>query len=91
MTCTSCTDDARVKVPSFQKVIFFTAISNIRKKTLSLYHDFTCLKILLTDLFRNELGSKVLKQSYSSFLQGTCMETVTISGLIREIQLSTCN
>ena len=43
MIGTSCTDDARVKVPSFQKVTFFATIRNIQKRRHSfvfcLYED----------------------------------------------------
>ena len=46
MTGTSCTDDARVKVRSFQKVTLFNNIT-YSTDTLSIYI-FVCLKMLLT-------------------------------------------
>ena len=45
MTCTSCTDKIREKVPSFQKVAFFYDIT-YNTEALSI-NVFVCLKMLL--------------------------------------------
>ena len=85
MTCTFCTDDVRVKVPSFQKVTQFFQYK-YSAETLSVYV-FVYLKIFLTAVIEEEEASKVLLQSKASFLPRDSMKTNTISSLIIEIQL----
>ena len=58
MTDTFCTDDFRVKVSSFQNVIFFYNMKYSTEK-LSIYN-FACLKILLTAMIDDKQASKVL-------------------------------
>ena len=66
MTGTSRTDDARVKVPSFQKVAFFYNMK-YSTETPSICI-FGCLKMFLTAMIKYEHASKDLLQSDSSFL-----------------------
>ena len=44
MTCTSCTNEVREKVPSFQKVTLFPTQINV----------FACLKMLLASVIQEE-------------------------------------
>ena len=74
-TFTSCTDEVRIKVPSFKKAVHFFNIK-YSSATLSVY---IFLKMLLTAVS--------LLQSASSFLPRNNMKTKTISSLIIEIQL----
>ena len=61
MTGTSCTDDARVKVPSFQNVTFFYNMK-YSTETPSICI-FVCLKMHLTAVIRNKHASNDLLQS----------------------------
>ena len=77
MTSTSCTDDARVKVPSYQKVTFFY---NMKYSTeTSSIRIFVCLKMFLTAAIKDEHASNGLLQSDSSFLLRNSMKTNTTS------------
>ena len=73
ITCTSCTDDARVKVPSFQKVTFFYNIKYFTE-TLSICIFFKDVSDC-PDLRRQ--ASNALLQSDSSFLLRNSMKTNT--------------
>ena len=77
MTCTSCTDDARVNVLSFQKVTFFYKIK-YSTETLSICI-FVCLKMLLAAVIKDEQASNVLLHSDSSFLLRNSIKTNTTS------------
>ena len=66
MAGTSCTDDARVKVPSFQKVTVFLYMR------YSIETPFICIfvyvKMFLTAVIKDEHASNDWLQSDSSFL-----------------------
>ena len=49
---TSCKDDARVKLPSFQKVLFFQKYEIIHRDAIHL--QFFCLKMLLAAMLRRK-------------------------------------
>ena len=66
MTGTSCKDDARVKVPSFQKVAFFLQYEIFHREPSICI--LVCLKMLLTAVIKDEKASYDLLQSDSSFL-----------------------
>ena len=53
MTGTSSTDDARVKVPSFQKVLFFSYNMKYSKEMPSICI-FVCMKMFLTAVIKDE-------------------------------------
>ena len=89
MTGTSCTDDAGVKVPSFQKVTFFLQYEIFQRGAIHLY--FVCLKMFLTAVIKIKHASNDLVQSDSSFLLCNSMQTNTTSSLIIEIQLYACS
>ena len=55
MTGTFVTDDARVKVPSFQKVTFFLQYETFNRDAIHLY--FVCLKMCLTAVIKGEHAS----------------------------------
>ena len=60
MTGTACTDDARVKVPSFKKVTFLLQYEK---------HLFIiCIRMFLTAMIKDEHASDDSFQSDSSFL-----------------------
>ena len=57
MAGTSCTDDARVKVPSFQNfTVFFFYTTRYSTETLSICI-FVCLKMFLTAVIKEERAS----------------------------------
>ena len=89
MTGTSCTDDARVKVPLFQKVTFFYNIQ-YSTETISICIS-ACLKMFLTTVIEVKQASDDLLYLDSSFLLCNSMKTKTTSSLIIEIQLYACN
>ena len=66
MTATSGTDDARVKVPSFQKVTFFYNMK-YSTETRSIC-TFVCLKMFVTVVIKDKHASNDLRQPDSSFL-----------------------
>ena len=76
-TGTSCTDDARVKVPSFQKSHFFYSIKHFTE-TLSICI-FVCLKMFLTAEILDEHASNDLFHLDFSFLLRNSMKTSTAS------------
>ena len=78
MTGTACKDDARVKVPSFQKVTFFGTICNIPQRR-NPFVFFVCMKMFLTAVIKDEHDSDDSLQSDSSFLLRNSMMTNTTS------------
>ena len=73
MTGVSSTADARVKVPSFQKVTFSY---NMKLSTeMPSICFFVCMKMFLTAVIKNEHTSNDLLQSDSSFLLRNNMMT----------------
>ena len=77
MTGTSCTNDARVKVSSFQKVTFFYNMKySIETPSICI---FVCLKMFLTAVIKDEHASNDLSKSDSSFLLRNIMKTNTTS------------
>ena len=77
MTGTSCTDDAGVKVPLFQKVTFFLQYEIFHRDAIRLY--FVCLKMYLTAVIKDEHASNYLLQPDSSFLLRNSMKTIPTS------------
>ena len=73
MTGASCTDDASVKVPSFQKVTFFLQYE-IFHRALSICI-FVCLKMFLTVVIKDKQVSNDLLQSDFFFLLHNSMKT----------------
>ena len=67
MAGTSCTDDARVKVPSFQKVTVFFYNIRYLTETPSIIV-FVCVKMFLTAKIKDEYASNDSLQADSSFL-----------------------
>ena len=78
MAGTSCTDDTRVKVPSFQKVTVYFYNMRYSTETPSIYI-FVCVKIFLTALIKDEHASNDSLQSDFSFLFRNRMMTNPIS------------
>ena len=77
MIGTSATGDARVKVPSFQKVTFSY---NMKYSTeMSSICIFVCMKMFLTCVIKDEFISNDSFQSYSSFLLRNRIMTKTTS------------
>ena len=74
----SCKDDARVKVPSFQKVTYFSTILKYSTETLFICI-FVCLKMILAAVIYDKQASKVLLHLDSSFLLRNSMKTNTTS------------
>ena len=74
MTGTSCTDDAGVKVPSFQKVTFFLQYEIFHRDAIHLYF---CM--FLTAVIKVKHASNDLLQSDSSFLLCNTMKTYSTS------------
>ena len=66
MTGTSSTDDARVKVPSLQKVTLFSQYKIVLRDAIHLY--FVCMKRFLTAVIKDEHTSNDSLQSDSFFL-----------------------
>ena len=66
MTGIACTDDARVKVPSFQKVTFLLQYEIINRDAIHLV--FVCIKMFLTAVIKDEHASDDSLQSDSSIL-----------------------
>ena len=89
MTGTACTDDARVKVPSFQKVTFLLQYEIIHRDANHLF--FVCMKMFLTAVIQDEHASDDSLQSDSSFLLRNSMMTDTTSSWFIEIQLFASN
>ena len=77
MTGTACTDDAKVKVPSFQKVIFLLQYEKFHRDAIFLF--FVCMKMFLTAVIKDEHVSDDSLQSDSSFLLRYSMMTNTTS------------
>ena len=88
MTGTSSTADARVKVPSFQKITFFLQYEIFHRDAIHLY--FVCMKMFLTAMIKDKHSSNDSLQSDSSFLLRNNMMINTTSSLIIEIQLFAC-
>ena len=79
MTGTSSTDDARVKVPSFQKVTFFPYNMKYTTEMPSICI-FVCMKMFLTAVIKDEHTSYDSLQSDSSFLlRNSTMTNITSS------------
>ena len=77
ITGTSSTDDARVKVPSFQKVTFFLQYEiPIEMPSICI---FVCMKMFMTAVIKDEHTSNDSLQSDSSFLLRNSMMTNTTS------------
>ena len=78
MAGTSCTDNARVKIPSFQKVtvFFYNMRYSIETQSICI---FVCVKMILTAVIKDEYTSNDLLQSDSSILFRNRMMTNTIS------------
>ena len=77
MTGTSSTDDAKVKVPSFQKVTFFLQYEySTEMPSICI---FVCMKMFLTAVIKDEHTSNDLFQSDSSFLLRNSLMTNTTS------------
>ena len=91
MTGTSCTYmyDARVKVPSFQKVTFFLQYEIFHRDAIHLY--FCLMKVFLTAAIKVEHASNDLLQSDCSFLLRYNMKTSTTSSEIIAIHFYACN
>ena len=68
MTGTSCPDDARIKVPLFQKVTFFLIMKYSTEMSFICVFFFVCLKMTLTAVIIGEQASSNLLQSDSSFM-----------------------
>ena len=77
MTGTACTDDARVNVPSFQKVSFLLQYEIFHRDAIHLF--FVCMKMFLTAMVKVEHASGDSLQSGSSFLLRNSMMTNTTS------------
>ena len=77
MTGTSCTDDARVKVPSLQKVTYFLQDEIFHRDVIDLY--FVCLKMLLAAVIQDKQASNNLFHLDSSFILCNNMKTSTAS------------
>ena len=75
MTGTACTDVARVKVPSYQKVTFLLQYEIFHRDAIHLC--FVCIKIFLTAVIKDEHASDDSLQSDSSFLLRNSMMTNT--------------
>ena len=75
MTGTSSTDDARVKVPSFQKVTFLLQYEIFHIDAIHLF--FVRMKMFLNVVIKDEHASDDSLQSDSSFLLRNCMMTDT--------------
>ena len=88
LLCTSCTDNARVKVTSLQKVIFFYNMK-YSTETPSICI-FVCLKVFLTAVIEVEHASNDLLHSDSSLLLRNSMKTNTTSSYFIEIQNYAC-
>ena len=61
MTFTSCTDDAKVKAPSFQKVTFFLQYEIFHRDAIICV--FVCMKMFLTAVIKDEPTSNDSLQS----------------------------
>ena len=86
MTGTACTDDARVKVPSFKKSHFLLQYEIFHRDAIHLF--FVCMKMFLTAVIKDEHASDDSLQSDSSFLlRNISMMTDSII----EIQFYACN
>ena len=77
MTGTACTDDARVKVPSFQNVTFLLQYEIFHRDAIHLF--FVCMKMFLTAVIKDEHASDDSLQSDSSFLLCIMMTDTTSS------------
>ena len=77
MTGTACTDDARVKVSSFQKVTIFATYEIFHRDAIHLF--CVCMKMFLTAVIKDGHASDDLLQSDSSFLLRKSMMTNTTS------------
>ena len=77
MTGTDCTNDARVKVPSFQKVTFLLQYEIFHRDAIHLF--FVCMKMFLTAVIKEEHASDDSLQSDSTFLLRNGMMTDTTS------------
>ena len=77
MTGTACTDDTRVKVPSFQNVTFLLQYKIFHRDAIHLF--LVCMKMFLTATIKDEHASDDSLQSDSSFLLRNSMITNTTS------------
>ena len=77
MTGTACKDDARIKVPSLQKVTFLLQYEIFHRDTIHLF--FVCMKMDLIAVIKDEHASDDLLQSDSSFQLRNSMMTSTTS------------
>ena len=76
MTGTSCTDDAGVKVPSFQRVTFSLQYKILEMSPIG---SFVYMKMFLNAVIKDEQTSSDLLQSDSSLLLRNSMMTNTSS------------
>ena len=77
MTGTAGTDDARAKVPSFQKLHFLLQYEIFHRDAIHLF--FVCMQMFLTAVIKDEHASDDSLQSDSSFLLRNGMMTDTTS------------
>ena len=89
MTFTSCTDEVRVKVPSFQKVTLFLQYKIFNRDGIRLH--FVCLKMLMTSVILNDQAPKRFA-SIGFFVTSTqSHKDKHYQELIIEIKLEACN
>ena len=79
MTDASSTADARVKVPSFQKVTFFPTINMKYSTDMPSICIFVSMKLFLTAVIKDEHTLNNMLKSESSFLLRNSMVTNTTS------------
>ena len=77
ITGTACTDEARVKVPVFQKVTFLLQYEIFHRDAIHLF--FVCMKMFLTAVIKDKHASDDSLQSDSSFLLRNSMMSDTTS------------
>ena len=77
MTGTACTDDARVKVPSFKKGTFLPQYEIFHIDAIDMF--LVCMKMFLSAVIKDEHTSNDSLQSDSSFLLSKSMMTNTTS------------
>ena len=89
MSCTFCTDDVRVKVPSFQKVTQILQYNIFHRDTIRLnfclFEDIADCRDLRRISFKSFASIEIFR-----FRQSNNMKTNTISTLMIEIQLKAC-
>ena len=85
----TCTEEVRVKVPSFQKFTLFQQYQTFRRNIIHLH--FACLKMSLTAMIQDDYEQKNRIQSDASLFLSNNTKTCTITRLIKEIQLLACS